>query len=1028
MIPQNLKDRIQSGQCVLFLGAGATRDAGGPTGPELASILANHFGKPDIPTYDLAQFSATLTGLPDVDREDVDQKIVEVLKRLEPAKGHLAVPILPWRAIFTTNYDRLVEISYDTVHSATGLHAMQELHVAISADEQVSVADRTKVCLFKIHGCISKIDRGNPLVLTQKDLRSTRKKRSKMLRFLKSLAREHALVFIGYSFVDGVVTGLLEELEEESPYHSRRTMYLVSPSLSPTERAFFEAQRFSCITYTFSDFMDEISSYVDDEAKKTVLGRRLTPIVSPKGEVVNLPNRLKVSLDNQVEFLNPDSHPQADARPFLKGLTPTVGDLKNRNDIERNQQSEVLTLLIDAIKKDDYIRPLVVVVGAGGAGKSTLALRCSYELAERGEAVVFRLKSQDLWKKEELVELATRISEPTVFVCDNMEIHARFKALRDLRLSLSAARCRSVLVASCQKAVWNELDRTYPQQGGFVFPLADSLTEGEARDLIQKLANHNVLDIEGRKGLPRYLRRVMDEYEGNLVVSMLELVGDGKFRDIVLSEYEHLSPRAKKAYEVVALIHQHRRSIPDYLLNELTVKDWNVFTDEVIRLESELIIVQDLDFGSGRLCFRTRHPAIARIIVDNVISRHEDRVRMYRQIIGGLGASEEDRSFLLGLLTSRSVRQDIGDDRYIEEFLERALDLFPADRAFILQLGKFENQIGNTDKAFEILKWGRSIEPRDSYIIHQLGVCEERRAIANENLTIREAHFLEAQKLYREKQLRDPQSHYGYSFEARMHLRRAKDEVDEQKRLDLLSAAMDVIRRGQDIVREDDRGVLRECEAEAVFVLGQKSGLAAQLEQLEREGNIRYASSYHLLAVCWNDEGESEKAFEALARGLEVFPGDSRLINLTLELFERDFHRARVRDRIRPLLEGKRIDAGNVRGVFLRAVLLFYDNQFARSRHVFDQIRQMMNRQASTKIRLLLSDAADKPEDRRGAVKTAYKGKIFVVDQQSGERIPLDNRERWAELGQPAGVLFNLGFSLAGTRAVVVRPLLFGGR
>src|SRR5206468_2325863 len=162
---------------------------------------------------------------------------------------------------------------------------------------------------------------------------------------------------------------------------------------------------------------------------------------------------------------------------------------------------------------------------------------------------------------------------------------------------------------------------------------------------------------------------------------------------------------ARLAYQYVALVHQHRRSIPDYILNELTVKDWRVFTDEVIRLESESIIVQDLDYGAGRLCFRTRHPEIARVVVDSTLPMHEDRVRMYRRIIRSLGTSDEDRAFLLGLLTSREVREEIREEKHIEEFFQMALDLFPLDRSFILHLGKFETHVGNLDRAHETLQW-----------------------------------------------------------------------------------------------------------------------------------------------------------------------------------------------------------------------------------------------------------------------------------------------------------------------------------
>ena len=67
-IPQELLDLISKGQAVLFLGAGATRAADGPTGRELAQLLAHEFLKNDIPTDDLEQFAEILCA--SVDREE----------------------------------------------------------------------------------------------------------------------------------------------------------------------------------------------------------------------------------------------------------------------------------------------------------------------------------------------------------------------------------------------------------------------------------------------------------------------------------------------------------------------------------------------------------------------------------------------------------------------------------------------------------------------------------------------------------------------------------------------------------------------------------------------------------------------------------------------------------------------------------------------------------------------------------------------------------------------------------------------
>jgi len=93
-IPMELRDLVCSGDCVLFLGAGATCDAQGPSGSELACALADHFGRSDIDTADLTRFADILLSQPEINREDVDKKIVDILRSLKPCKGHRILPRL----------------------------------------------------------------------------------------------------------------------------------------------------------------------------------------------------------------------------------------------------------------------------------------------------------------------------------------------------------------------------------------------------------------------------------------------------------------------------------------------------------------------------------------------------------------------------------------------------------------------------------------------------------------------------------------------------------------------------------------------------------------------------------------------------------------------------------------------------------------------------------------------------------------------------------------------------------------------
>jgi tetratricopeptide (TPR) repeat protein len=1019
-VPAELVDRINQGNVVLFLGAGATRDAGGPVGSDLAQLLGAKFGRPDIPTDNLLLFADVLTSLPEVDREDVDAAIIQSLSDLTPSRAHYALPRFWWRAIFTTNYDRLIERAYENAKERNGEVAAQTPQVLVGGREHASFSDRNQVPVFKLHGCIANVVSRCPLVLTSQDYERTAKQRSKMLRTLREFSKQLTVLFIGYSFPDRSILNMLDQIERESPYNTHRRMYVVAPDPSGTQREFFSSRNVECVSETFTGLFEQLLADANREATRAYLAQRLAPVRLPGWQCASIPQKLRVALEPQLEQITPDAYPREDAEPFFRGCPARIGDLRAGHDVGREAGRHLLEIVRPLLASDDYLRPVVAVLGAGGAGKSTLALRVAYDIAASGEAAAFRLKSHDLWNRHQLVQFAGLLPVPSVFVIENLELRACVTAAKELRAELSNNRCRVLLLISCQKAVWNSVSRFFSDPASRTIVLPDQLCRTEADELVSKLAQHQLLALAGTRDRTRRVDHVLNECGGNLVVAMLTLVGSDTFRNIILGEYENLSERAQGAYKCVALLHQHRLSVPDYVLNKVTVNDWDVFTNEVIRLESDLIIVQDVNYGTGRIQFTTRHPEIARTVVDAVIPRHEDRIRMYRKIIQSLGASEEDRKFLVSLLTTTSIRDEIRETKYVQEFFDAALDLFPEDLQLLLHLGKFENRIGNLDRAHETLAYARTLEPRDSYIVHQLGVNYQKRALACDDGLIRDATFREAERLFRLKQDLDPTSHYGFASQARSHLERARLSEDDDGRLDQLSAAYDAIQRGLSLVRDDERSALEECKAEWANALGNAGAVVALLQPQIVAHNLRYASSYHLLAVCHFQRGDPESARAVITAGLAAFPGDDRLIGALVHSMEEKLHDPVVRQACEELIDAWLHGPLPVGIAFVRAVLLFYEGNFARARQEFSDLRSSLGRRAPTRIRVFYSDVNGAPKCLQGPLRLNTENRLQVMDPGTGYWVPVDNRALWHHSGKPAEAQFQLGFSLAGFRALMV--------
>ena len=118
-IPPALIDAIKEQRAVLFLGAGASRNAKHPKGDQipqgdrLRDLICGKFlgGKlMQRPLNAVAAMAASEAGL-----AAFQTYILDLFMPFEPADFHLLIPKFRWRTIATTNFDLIVERAYESV-------------------------------------------------------------------------------------------------------------------------------------------------------------------------------------------------------------------------------------------------------------------------------------------------------------------------------------------------------------------------------------------------------------------------------------------------------------------------------------------------------------------------------------------------------------------------------------------------------------------------------------------------------------------------------------------------------------------------------------------------------------------------------------------------------------------------------------------------------------------------------------------------------------------------------------------------
>jgi tetratricopeptide (TPR) repeat protein len=205
LIPDSLIEQIEKGRCSLFLGAGASMAAEFPSAAGLAQHLAakagNVSGVADTTPLDMVAQQLYLT--PGYGHQWVRQTIIEYLEGLQrtvrrpPSEAHRLMTTIPWRTIFTTNYDRLIEIAYDS--SST---AVQRVLPIYNPDPLMLRHQPHVVRAIKLNGSVDEAarNRSHSLVLTFAEQQEAKSKNAEFYNLLREEAINGPIIFVGFRF------------------------------------------------------------------------------------------------------------------------------------------------------------------------------------------------------------------------------------------------------------------------------------------------------------------------------------------------------------------------------------------------------------------------------------------------------------------------------------------------------------------------------------------------------------------------------------------------------------------------------------------------------------------------------------------------------------------------------------------------------------------------------------------------------------------------------------------------------------
>jgi hypothetical protein len=230
--PPDLVEDIAARRCVLFLGAGVSKNSKNQRGErpmdwvEYLNLLATKIADPGqrteveacIQAFDLLTACELARRFlkPDQFKSILIQEFLE--KRFEPADIHDDIIMTDSRFVLTTNFDKLYENRANQIQQNT---------VLVKNYYDTDVADvfrRSQRVVLKVHGTIDSPDK---TIFTRSDYAMARTQYSHFYELLNALFVTHTFIFLGASLRDPDMQILLEN--HRYRFEGSRPHYIMMP-------------------------------------------------------------------------------------------------------------------------------------------------------------------------------------------------------------------------------------------------------------------------------------------------------------------------------------------------------------------------------------------------------------------------------------------------------------------------------------------------------------------------------------------------------------------------------------------------------------------------------------------------------------------------------------------------------------------------------------------------------------------------------------------------------------------------------
>lgn len=869
-LPLGLVNALESGNCVLFIGAGAgyeTLDehgAMGPAGVALAHSIATRFSIDTEGNDDLAAVAQLAESRHS--RAKLISHIDRELSTLQPSEDLKWLLSMTWKAVYTTNYDDVIEKCYSQNPNPT------QRPVPIATNSEFAPWDpRFEVPIFHLHGSLASPEGRESILITEADYARFRSRRQMLFDHFRLSFSGTPILYFGYRNRDPNWQVVTAEVRAEYAPGTPPQSFRVAPDTSALEQELLAGQGITTLRGTLADLRAAVELNLGSlrvepsrlTALKTHVPSDLRDLFDESPAAVS---RLLNSWDyvNQADFSSP---PNTEA--FLKGDRPSWSLVGQGISFERDLEKPLVDALVDfATDPKPQVR-CDVILGPAGYGTSTLLMAVSAWFASNRVGRIFHLKPGMEIASGDIEFAASAFDDPVVFVVDNAG--ARAEQISEVAQLLRNLKVPAFLLLGDRLNEWRQRRVSLRAREHLLEPLSD----GEIDRLLGALSQNNAL---GRlEPLTPELRfaAVKTRNQKELLVTMREVTEGKAFDAIIEGEYRNIEdPRAQELYGLVCAFSRSRSLARDQLCGDALTRNVTELNTLLREGLDGIVLWETVDEARGIEALRARHQVIAEIVWDRCLDRLE-RERVLMAALEGLNLSYG--------VDARAFEAFTRDDGAVDSlqtleaktrFFEEACRKDPLN-AYIRQHyarmlrreERLELALGQIDLAIDM-------QPNLRVLHHTRGVILRDAALTASTIEVGRRRLAQSEGAFRGAINRAPRDEYAYQSLAELYLDWARSTTDA-------ADGVAYVARAQEVVSE---GLSKTRNHEGLYVVASKierylgdddrrvDALRSALASAPTSVIVRY-----LLGNALRMQGEFAKAAEILGLGLQDNPDDPSL-------------------------------------------------------------------------------------------------------------------------------------------------------